>query len=97
MCTRTPLIDAVRRSNLELVNLLLEQNNDPNECDSQGVSPLIYAADLSSLDILKSLTDAGADVNFRAETNGYTPLFMAIHNDNKPFSDMLKGLGATVY
>lgn len=96
MCTRTPLINAVMKSNLELVDLLLAEKHDPNELDSQGVSPLIHAADSLSLDIVKSLIGAGANVDFQCETNGYTPLFMAFHNNNEALVDMLKSFGATV-
>lgn len=95
MPTRTPLISAVLRKDVPTIKTLLSQGHDPNQPDSEDVTPLIHAADTSS-EIVKILIKAGANVNYRSSTNGYTPLFVAEHSSRPDSVDLLKTAGATV-
>ncbi|XP_055614205.1 uncharacterized protein LOC129760575, partial [Uranotaenia lowii] len=51
---------AIKSGNTELVNLLLDQCNDINQCDGEGRSPLEVACALGNFEMIKTLTNAGA-------------------------------------
>ncbi len=70
----TPLIYAIDKFSIELVDLLLEYGADPNMPDSLGFTPLMHAvrrsllseeAILSTLAIIKILLERGADIDFQ--------------------------------
>ncbi|KAJ3108585.1 hypothetical protein HDU97_000867 [Phlyctochytrium planicorne] len=58
----TPLIAAVANSRYEIVDILCNASADVNLCKGSS-SPLCLAASLGSLQIVKRLVSAGADVN----------------------------------
>ncbi|XP_062548547.1 uncharacterized protein LOC134213481 [Armigeres subalbatus] len=71
---------AVLSGNVELLNLLLDQCNDLNQRDMYNLTPLDVACKLSNLEMIKTLTNAGA----RWYTNNfsqYTWLFL--NNDHE--------------
>ncbi|XP_065083534.1 uncharacterized protein LOC135705681 [Ochlerotatus camptorhynchus] len=71
---------AVLSGNVELLNLLLDQCNDLNQRDVYKLTPLDVACKLSNLEMIKTLTNAGA----RWYTNNlsqYTWLFL--NNDHE--------------
>jgi ankyrin repeat protein len=84
---RTPLLAAVRKNNINAVELLLQGGADANKGDDEGAYPLMVAVynigDLSDrgLPVLKHLLTAGADTN-RANDKGTTPLYAAVGSDN---------------
>src|SRR5262252_10573777 len=74
-----PLAIVAARNATDLVRALLLQNHDPNERDSNGVTPLMWAARRGSIEAMTILLDGGADPGVRDVVNGWTALFHAIH------------------
>ena len=60
--TGTPFYPAIRGNDLGAVRALV-QKSGVNAKDSRGTTPLMYAAAVGSVDALKLLIEAGADVN----------------------------------
>lgn len=54
---------AIRENNLAQLRGLLDQKTSANVADSRGITPLMYAAEVGSLDAMRLLLDRGADVN----------------------------------
>ena len=59
----TPIHEAAKRGNAEIVGLLLEQGADPSVTASKGMTPLHSAAEGGSVEATQYLLDHGADVN----------------------------------
>ncbi|WWR16708.1 ankyrin repeat domain-containing protein [Lachnospiraceae bacterium JLR.KK008] len=91
----TPLILAVRRSNLVITELLLGAGAKPECADLNGVLPLHIAADSGDLFVAKALIAAGADINTKT-TGGETPLILAARSGRNDFTAMLMEAGADV-
>ena len=73
------LSDAVRADDRNAVEQLLRQGANPNERDSDGSTPLAWAATRSNTEIAGLLLNAGADPNITNEL-GIGPLSLAISN-----------------
>lgn len=56
---------AIRENNLALLKTMASSKAAVNVADSRGTTPLMNAATVGSLDAIKILLDAGADVNAR--------------------------------
>ena len=56
---------AIRANDLARVNALLSGGGSANVHDARGVTPLMYAAVVGSVEAMSLLVDAGADVNAR--------------------------------
>jgi ankyrin repeat protein len=88
-CSRnpdTPLTIAAHSGNNAEVQKLLQQGAKVvNEKDSNGLTALMWAARSGHTEVMKSLVDAGADMNLRdCASNGWTALIHAVHkNQNK--------------
>ncbi len=54
---------AVRENNLAQLKALLDQKGNPAVTDDRGMTPLMYAAEVGSLEAMRLLIDRGADVN----------------------------------
>lgn len=54
---------AVRENNLAQLKALLGQKGSANVADDRGITPLMYAAEVGSVDAMRLLVDQGADVN----------------------------------
>ena len=54
---------AIRENNLTQLKALLSQKSNAAVADSRGITPLMYAAEIGSLDAMRLLIDRGADVN----------------------------------
>lgn len=75
---KTPLFGAIEVSH-EYVKYLLENNANPNQVNSKGQTPLMYAASLTKNEndasnkkyekIIKSLIEAKADVKMKSNNN----------------------------
>ncbi|WP_187146278.1 ankyrin repeat domain-containing protein [Candidatus Amoebophilus asiaticus] len=71
----TPLQLAVRKSDVELISLLLDQRADINK---DKISKLLYLAiRRSDVEVVNLLLEYGADINSR-EHNGISPLHVAV-------------------
>ncbi|XP_039447633.2 uncharacterized protein LOC120426894 [Culex pipiens pallens] len=71
---------AVLSGNVELLNLLLDQCEDLNQQDAYSQTPLDVACKLSNVDMIKSLTNAGAKW-YSKNASQYTWLFL--NNDHE--------------
>jgi ankyrin repeat protein len=54
---------AIRENNLAQLKTLLDQKGSANVTDDRGITPLMYAAEIGSLEAMRLLIDRGADVN----------------------------------
>ncbi|MGA2879560.1 MAG: ankyrin repeat domain-containing protein [Bryobacteraceae bacterium] len=54
---------AIRENNLAQLKALLDQKASANLADHHGITPLMYAAEVGSVDAMRVLIDHGADVN----------------------------------
>jgi uncharacterized protein len=95
---------AIYHSPLSFIRNLLEIGADPNPKDHAGFPPLIAALSCSRphpgaparpdvADIIKLLLSFGADPNQRG-LNDYTPLHMAVGEQNLPAVELLIAAGA---
>jgi ankyrin repeat protein len=78
---------AIRENNLTQLKALLHQNeNAPkgsaNLADDRGITPLMYAAEIGSLDAMRLLIDGGADVNAQ-NAFGSTALLWSVSDPAK--------------
>jgi ankyrin repeat protein len=69
--------------------------NRPAPKDGGGLTPLVYAARANSIDSVKALLDAGADVN-QTTAYGWSPLLVATQNRFYKLGEYLLEHGANV-
>ena len=84
---------AIRANDLPRMNALLAQGAGVNTKDTQGVTPLMYAAWVGSVDAMKALLDGGADPNL-TNSSGSTALMMSV--TELPKVQLLIARGANV-
>lgn len=72
----------IRENNLTELRSLLDRNISPNATDDRGMTPLMYAGFMGSVDAMRLLIDHGADVNAR---NGFgsTALMLSVSEPAK--------------
>ncbi len=75
------LLEAVKNSNLDILNNLLKNRFNLNIKDSKGNTPLMLAAEQGKTDFVKSLLASGANARGRNE-QGQTALHLAAANVN---------------
>ncbi|KAI4455209.1 molting protein mlt-4 [Holotrichia oblita] len=75
----TALSCAIKKENVDVVNILLKNGVDVNYVDKYGshLTPLLTAVETQNLEITEILLRKGADVNFKSEYN-VTPLYVAV-------------------
>jgi ankyrin repeat protein len=54
---------AIRENNITQLKALLDGKGSANIADDRGITPLMYAAEIGSLDTMRLLIERGADVN----------------------------------
>ena len=86
------LFDAVKSGNLSQLNAAL-QGAEVNAAGEGGVTPLMLAASLGQLDMVKALLAAGADVSVRDERE-YTALMHGVYNPDldRGFPEVVQAL-----
>lgn len=90
----TPLLVAASLETPDIGLLLIEAGADVNAKDTNGSTPLIWAAQKCGLqELVKALVEAGADVNAKA-AGGATPLMMAETYNCSENIAILKNAGA---
>lgn len=79
------LIKAVIANDVKLVSELLNRGADPNtSLDTASVTPLHYAAQNNSLEVIPLLVEAGAFLEAQTEPDGYTATEIAfIHGNDR--------------
>src|SRR5580692_6105077 len=77
-----PIYSAIRENNLTQLKALLGQNSVAAVADSRGITPLMYAAEIGSLDAMRLLIDHGADVNAQ-NAFGSTALMWSVSDPAK--------------
>ena len=78
---------SIRENNLTQLRALLRQNEkaqkeSANVADGNGITPLMYAAEIGSLDAMRLLIDGGADVNAQ-NAFGSTALMWSVSDPAK--------------
>ncbi|HDP74329.1 MAG TPA: ankyrin repeat domain-containing protein [Bacteroidales bacterium] len=81
--------------NIEKVKTLLYLGADPNTCDENGVTPLMFAVQSGNAELVELLIDAGANVN-AYPANGNTALHAAVIAANDTITELLIKKGANV-
>lgn len=86
----TPLMQAIRNSNMEFVKLLIESGANVNAVNNEKSSPFMESCYSGNLDIIKCLIDNKANLNLKDKA-GYNGFLMTIiKNDYKSFKTVLK-------
>lgn len=93
---RTPLHEAAKDGNLDLVRKLVDDGIDVNCYDFQGTTPLYEAVAHNHEDIVHFLISKGANTNFRNFTCTLSPLHLAAANGNTNIIKMLLSGGANI-
>lgn len=84
----SPLYDAARICDFDMVSVLLNFGADPNVPNAEGLTPLHQAAARGNLDMVKALVKEGAEVNARA-ADGKTPLHYACSRNRRTVASFL--------
>ena len=84
---KTPLDLATARNRSAIAKLLVERG--------ATVSNIYIAAQLGNIDKVKAFLEQGIDVNAKVE-NGFTPLFLAVRNNDVGIARLLLSKGADV-
>lgn len=79
------LREAVLNRDAESVRLLLLFGADPNAVDRHGLTPLLTATEMGSLEIAKLLLKYGGDPNLPAGPEHLSPLGMSVIEDRAEF------------
>ena len=86
---------AILKENPAEVKQMLAAGLDVNACDVKGNTPLIYAVNGSTIQVIKILIVHGAQVNARGE-DGTTALIDAVHRNDAKIVKLLLDSGAEV-
>ena len=73
---------AAAKSDLQMLELLVEEGADVNSTDAQGYTPMIGAIGVLSYDKVLFLREHGASLNVRNETNLVTSLMAAVSGEH---------------
>ena len=89
------LMTAVKKQDAALVRVCLQQGQDANQADPDGLSALNYAASFGNVDIVEALLEAGSDVNYQ-DPWGMTSLHAALKEGHEEITLLLLEHGADV-
>jgi ankyrin repeat protein len=93
----TPLSNAIRHGQKPGAVFLLQSGADPNIPDHNGGTPIIYAASIGEVDLLRALMKAKANVNqVSTEGSHVTALQKAVEEGHNECATTLLLAGATV-
>ena len=93
----TPLTRVAAVGDASAVNKLLRDGENPDELDSNGWSPLHWAARDGHVGVIHYLIEAGADVEIEGRFHSnWTPLLHAIHMRQEEAARALMEKGANV-
>ena len=89
----SPLIDAVKKQDVQTVRALLKQNISVNATEADGFTALHWAAQRNDIQLVEVLLGAGANVQASTRYN-ITPLYLAAMNGNAAMIERLLTAGA---
>ncbi|MEP6951866.1 MAG: ankyrin repeat domain-containing protein, partial [Ginsengibacter sp.] len=94
----TPLMYATRSANWPCVFSLLNNGADPNIPDEINMPPVLWAAELNNIEVVKAMLKRTKDINTVDSLAGMTPLMWATYNehDNPQIIQALLDKGARV-
>jgi ankyrin repeat protein len=87
------LIPLVQIDDVIKVQEMLQHGSDPNEIDAKGWTPLHWAAQDASPDMIRCLVTAGANID-ASDKLGFTPLAVAVGEDRSAIARELLDSGA---
>ena len=90
----SPVADAAERGDVEAVRLLIEQGQDPNAPQGDGMTGLHWAAYRGDASVLGVLLEAGVDTEPVTRNGSYTPLHLAARSARAEATRMLLEAGA---
>lgn len=95
---RTPMHEAARNGDLEIVLILLDSRHGVNleARDSEGCTPLAYAVCCGHADVVEALIDRRADLENVDDVHEATPLLNACYQQNEELAMTLIVKGARV-
>eukprot|EP01116_Phalansterium_solitarium_P002842 TRINITY_DN1314_c0_g1_i1.p2 TRINITY_DN1314_c0_g1~~TRINITY_DN1314_c0_g1_i1.p2 ORF type:complete len:724 (+),score=332.26 TRINITY_DN1314_c0_g1_i1:296-2467(+) len=83
--------------NSAVVKLLLQRGANVNAIQQTGLTALHFCYGHKQLDLVRLLLDAGADLNLAGHgIHGFTPLVLAVYNQNVELSSLLLSRGSDV-
>lgn len=92
----TLLLMAVKSGDIKQVRALLAAGAKPDVSDRQGTTALMYAANLGYTEIVRSLVEAGANINLPRKRYGLTALMLAASANHFDIVRLLISKGADV-
>lgn len=93
---QTPLMRAVRSSDVEMVRMLLEYGPDVDAQDAEGRTALMYAAQRARTENLERLLAAGADPTLR-DNNGRQAVDFAREKNRKKMIALLEAVPSSSF
>ena len=84
----TALYAAITVKRKDIVEYLLDNGAQLNECCITSMPPLLAAVDAGDLEIVTLLVKKGADINYQG-TNGETAIGLAVYKKHQPIIDFL--------
>jgi uncharacterized protein len=92
----TPIIEAAKARDGKALRMLIDAGTDVNARDHNGGTALTEATVLGNADNAQALLKAGANVNVTVSSWKYTPLFLAIIQNNPDLVKTMLAKGADV-
>lgn len=89
----SPLIDAVKKQDVQAVRAILKQRADLNAAEADGFTALHWAAQRNNTQLVEILLAAGANAKANTRYN-VTPLYLASLNGNAQMMERLLNAGA---
>ena len=89
----SPLIDAVKRQDVQAVRALLKEKANVNATEADGFTALHWAAQRDDVQLIDTLLAAGANAKASTRYN-ITPLYLAAVNGNAGIMERLLNAGA---